>query len=205
MTYPFTKILLALLISAIPTLAAAVEPPVADKPVAPVVAAAPLTAGSEATKPRQTLRLGYVDIGRINTESNLGKASLAQGKEKQQQFQTQLEAKGKQLEKQKKALEAKLPSLTPPQRETKAREFQKKVEEFQKFGQGAERELLALQQSLAKALYEAIEQAAIGYGKANGLSLVVIKRELLYLADGVDAQDVTEGILKSMNQKGVQK
>ena len=116
-------------------------------------------------------------------------------------LQGQIEAKRKQLDKQKSAIEAKLKTLTPPQREAKAKEFQKKVEEFQKFGMNAEKELQTRQEEFSVKLFKAIEQASADLGKAKGLSLVVVKRELLYLGSGVDAQDVTDDVIKKIDKK----
>jgi outer membrane protein len=42
-------------------------------------------------------------------------------------------------------------------------------------------------------------------GKAKGLSLVVIKREMLYLGSGVDAQDVTDGVIALIDGKEAKK
>jgi outer membrane protein len=203
------KVLLALLICSLPSLGSAAESaPAAEtlKTPAPVQAAPPADAAAaqktpETPKAAQALRIGYADIDKIQSESALGKASLAQVKAKQEKLQSQIQTKEKQLVKQQDALKAKLASLTPAQREAKAKEFQKKVEEFQKFGQGAEKELQTLKQELGKSFSDAIEQAAGEYGKANGLALVVVKRELLYLSSGVEAQDVSEGIIKQMNEK----
>jgi outer membrane protein len=203
------KVLLALLICSLPSLGTAAESTPATealKTPAPVQAAPPTDATAaqktpETAKAAQSLRLGYVDIARISSESALGKASTAQAKVKQEKLQTQIQAKRKQLDKQKSAIEAKFASLTPAQREAKGKEFQKKVEEFQKFGLNAEKELQTLQEELSKALFDMIEQTAVEYGKANGLALVVIKRELLYLSSTVDAQDVSNGIIKLMDEK----
>lgn len=218
------KILFALLIAALPSLASAADTAPAPEnlkapallqpavPAMPVAPATPATQAAtavpsplkpaEAAKTQPAMRIGYVDIARIGKESALGKDSAAKSKDRQEKFQARILSKRKQLEKQKSAIEAKFASLNPQQRETRAKEFQKKVEEFQKFGMNAEKELQSLQEDLSKAMFEAIEQAAAEYGKANGLSLVVIKRELLYLGSGVDAQDVTEGLIKLMNEKG---
>lgn len=213
MTSSCKNILLSLLVCALPSQVIATETvPLANNQKtsdlsksAPATDAALSQKATESLKTPQQIRLGYADIVRIGAESILGKASQAQAKEKQQKFQAQLESRGKQLEKQKAAIEAKLAKLTPAQREAKAREFQKKVEEFQKFGQSAEKELQTMQEGLSKALFEEIELAAVEYGKANGLALVIVKRELLYLAGGVDAQDVSDGIIKLMNEHGQKK
>jgi len=121
---------------------------------------------------------------------------------RKEQLQTKVDAKKKQLEKQKSSIEAKIASMTPPQREAKAKEFQKKVEDFQKFGQKSEEELMALQEKETRALFEAIEQAASRYGTANGYAVIVIKKELLHIGKGVDAADVTDSLIKDLDADG---
>jgi outer membrane protein len=207
MISPVTRLLSVLLLCALPALGFAAETTPADDPkAAPPQAAAtagpaPLPAASAPAATQQPVRIGYIDVARIGTESELGKASRTQVEGKQKKLQTQLESKRKQLDKQKAALEASFATLTPAQREAKAKGFQKKVEEFQTTVLKAEKELQGLQIDLETALAKAVEQAAAEYGKANGLSLVIVKRELLYMASGVEAEDVTDGIVTLMDAK----
>ena len=142
-----------------------------------------------------------MDLARIAAESETGKAGQAQMIDLKKKLQSQIESKRKQLEKQKVAIEAKFKTFTNEQREAKGKEFQKKVEEFQKFGLNAEKELQARQEEFSGKLFKAIEQASAELGKAKGLALVVIKRELLYLGSGVDAQDVTDEVIKKIDKK----
>lgn len=210
MTSTCKKLLLLLLCCALPYVAGAAETTTAPDGLKPVVQplsppamdAVPPPNPAETPKAGQTLRLGYADIARIGTESDLGKASRSEVEAKQKKLQTQIDSRSKQLEKQKAAIEARFATFTPQQKAVKGKEFQKKVEEFQKFAQNAEKELQTLQEGVTKTLYEAIGKAAGDYGKSNGLALVVVKRELLYLASGVDAVDVTDGIIKLLNGKG---
>jgi len=208
MKQPVRLILLALLTCSFSASAYASEP-ASDKPVpmstpspsAPQTLPAATPKPSETAPVQQAMRLGHVDMARIATESEMGKAGQAQFAELKRKLQGQIEAKGKQLEKQKAAIEAKLKTLTPPQREAKAREFQKKVEDFQKFGRNAEKELQTRQEEFGDKLFKAIEQASADLGKAKGLALVVVKRELLYLGSGVDAQDVTDEVIRKIDRK----
>jgi outer membrane protein len=147
------------------------------------------------------MHLGHVDLARIAAESETGKAGQSQLADLKKKLQSQIEARRKQLDKQKTAIEAKLKTLSPQQRESKAKEFQKKVEEFQTFGINAEKQLQARQEEFSDKLFKAIEQASAELGKAKGLALVVIKRELLYLGSGVDAQDVTDEVIKKIDKK----
>lgn len=197
------KLLSALLICALPMIGVAAETTLTAEDQKTAVPAKPLT--SEASNPEQSLRLGYVDVARLNQESEAGKAAQAQAKAKQKTLQSQLESRRKQLDKQKTALEGKFATLSPAQRDSKAKEFQKKVEEFQKFGIKAEKELQELQEKLLEDLFKTVEEAAAEYGKANELALVIVKRELLYLSNAVDAQDVTDGILTLLNEKTAKK
>lgn len=203
------NILLIMLLCAAPFSAVAAETAPADGPktqaplqAAPPVAPAPPRKEVEPPRTQQQVRLGYVDIGRIAGESEPGKAGQAQMDERKKRLQAQADAKRKQLDKQRDAIEAKLSSLTPPQREARYKEFQKKVQEFQKFAQKAENELQALQQELSRSLFEKVERAAADYGAKNGFAIIIAKQELLYLAAGVDASDVTEAIIKLINEEG---
>jgi outer membrane protein len=208
MKQPVRLILLALLACSFSSAVYAAEP-ASDKP-APMPSLLPAatqtlpTAGQkppEAATAQQPARLGHVDLARIAAESETGKAGQTQMLALKKKLQGQIEAKRKQLEKQKDAIEVKLKTLTPPQREARAKEFQKKVEEFQKFGMNAEKELQAKQEEFSDKLFKAIEQASADIGKAKGLALVVIKRELLYLGSGVEAQDVTDEVIKKIDKK----
>ncbi len=214
-----TRILFAFLISALPALAAAEQtgqtaplqaPPVLSSPATPPTGSAPAPATPSASPEqantsqapvRHQPRIGYIDIARISTESSLGKASATQAKQRQARLQSQITAKRKQLDRQKKTLEAQFPSLSPAQREAKAKEFQKRVESFQKFGMSAEKEMQTLQQGLGKSFNEALQQAATRFGADNNLDLIVLKREILYQSSSVDARDVSEGIIKLMNEQ----
>lgn len=146
-------------------------------------------------------KLGLVDINRISAESALGKAAQAQIKAQQAKLQKQVDTKKRQLEKAKADIEHQLPTLPPAQREAKAKEFQKKVEELQKFGTNAEKGLRETQERLTKELLTAIEQAAATVGTAKGLAAVVVKRELFYLGSGVAAIDISEDIITQVNQQ----
>jgi outer membrane protein len=170
---------------------------------APTAATPPKSGETSAAQP--AIRIGYIDLIRIGTESEPGKAGQAQLTERQKKFKSQLDAKRKQLDKQRSAIEAKLSALSPQQREAKGKEFGKKVEEFQKFGQGAEEQLQELQQAVSRSLFEKVEQVAADYGKTSGLTAIIVKRELLYAASGVDVRDVTDQVIKLLDEKGQEK
>lgn len=201
-------ILTALLLCTLSSLAGAEEATPAGTPKSPSLSpvpaetvVAPVQKTADAPAAQQGMRLGHVDLSRINSESEAGKALQEKLLAKKGKLQTQIDTKRKQLDKLKASLEAKIQSMTPQQREAKAKEFQKKVEEFQKVAQNSEKEMQDLQQELVKNLYDKIERVCTEYGKANGFALIVIKRDLLYLSSSVDVQDVTDSIIKLIDGK----
>ncbi len=198
----FKKILIACLI-AFPSLTFAAENTAEITPSAPprTAMSAPVEA---APKPAvvQTARIGYVDIARIGVESELGKALKTLLTTRKDILQGKIDGKKKQLDKLKASIEAKIALMNPQQREAKSKEFQKKLEEFQKFAQESEKDFYTLQDKETSALYEAIERSAVEHGKANGFAAIVVKKELLYVGSSVDAQDVTDALIKALNQTG---
>jgi len=184
-----------------------------EQPVAPAVAGSqPAVPGpalvpvaQKAAQPTVTARIGVVDINRVSVESVMGKAAQNQIRSQQAKLQKQIEAKRKQLDAFKADTERQFPALSPRQREAKSKEFQKKIEAFQKFGISAEKDLMASQQRLNKELFEAIGKAAEELGKAKGLSALVINRELLYLGTGVESLDMTAALVTLLDEKGAKK
>lgn len=210
----FSNKLLIALIIALPTLSNAADvAPSAEPKAAP---SAQTTVGkpqviatenkpTETAAVRHSVKIGYVDIARIGTESDRGKALKTLLTAKKDQLQGKIDGKKKQIEKLKTSIEAKIAAMTPQQREAKSKEFQKKLEEFQKFAQKSEEEFFTLQEKETKELFEGIETAAVAHGKANGFSVIVVKKELLYVGSAVDAQDVTEALIKALNEAGQKK
>ena len=186
----------------LPSLAFAADAAPEVKSAAPpqTTITAPVETAPKPAAAVQTARIGYVDITRIGSESEPGKALKILLTAKKDKLQEKMNSKKKQLEKLKSSIEAKIATMTPQQRETKSKEFQKKVEEFQKFGQTSEAEFFDLQDKETKKLFEAVEQAAVEYGKANGFAAIVVKKELLYVGGSVEAQDVTDALIKSLTQ-----
>ena len=161
-----------------------------DKP--PAVAPAPTVT--------KAVKIGYIDITKIGLESAYGKSVKEGLLKKKKELEDKVIAKRKQLEKYKQTVETKLPTLSPKQREAESKKFQKKVEEFQKLAQNSEEEFMKLQESETAAVYAAIEKTVADYGKTSDLSLIMVKKELLYLGSGVEPQDLTDAILKKVDE-----
>lgn len=171
---------------------------------ASAVSTAPAATAEKAPAPapaENRFRVGYADIMKIAAESDAGKVAKSHFEAKADRHKAQIDTKQKLLEKQKATLEAKLPTYTPEQRTAKIKEYEKKVDELKKMLQKADNEMRPMQEELVKEVYGKIATAARTYGAANGYSAIVEKRELLYLGKGIDAEDVTEILIKELNKK----
>lgn len=205
--------ILATLLPAILAAALAAGPARAADPVAtPATASAPAAPATPAAAPAAVVPvkaappvapavvIGYVDMAKIGADSKPGKAAMRQMKEKTEKYRAQITGREKKLEKLKEEIKAQLPSLSPKERQAKARDFQKKIEEYQKFVQKAEKEMREREQELTAGILKSVEKIAQGYGKANGLAVIIPKQQLLFLGDGVELKDVTEAVLKQLDE-----
>ncbi len=202
----FKRVLIACIV-ALPSFVFAAENAAEIKPSTPpqTAVSAPADAAPKPGAAAQNARIGYVDIVRIGTESEWGKALRAQLTAKKDSLQEKIEGKKKTLDKLKTSIEAKIATMAPKQREAKAKEFQKKLEELQKLAQASEEEFLALQEKETGALFRAIEQAAVEFGKAGEYAAIVVKKELLHIGSSVEAKDVTDALIKALDQTGQKK
>lgn len=187
------------LLASVPLLAA--ETALPELPAA-AAAAPPVPAkkGDAAAAPLR-VRIGYADILKVAEKSDAGKIAKAHFEAKADRHKSQIDTKQRLLEKQKATLEAKLPSYSPEQRAAKIREYEKKLDELRKLLQKADKEMKPMQEELLRDIYGKIEKAAREYGAANGFAVILEKRELLYLGSNVDAEDVTDGLIKELNKK----
>jgi outer membrane protein len=171
----------------------------------PAVSGQPASAAAPAAQPaphaKTVIRFGYLDMPRFGTDSVPGKAISARLKEKSEKYQATIVSKQKQLEKQKKAIEAKIAQLSPEQRAAKSKEFQKKIEGFQKYVQSAEKDMHNLEEQLTVKLFQAVQKAAAAYGKESGLVAVAAKKDILYLNNDVEGVDITSAIIERINKE----
>jgi outer membrane protein len=196
---PFPRFCLLALLLAVPAVSISAEMPAAALPAASVSPA-------EQKKPdvsntERPVKIGYVDLTRLGSETEAGKAAREKVRKKSERLENQVTTRQRQLEKQKAALQVKLPSLPAKEQEARAREFEKKVDEHRKYLQNVEKEMKGFETEVTRQLYQDIEEAASTFGKANGYAAIVVKRELLYVGSDVEGEDVTTAVLKLMNPR----
>jgi outer membrane protein len=186
-------VILGCAIATTPLFAAETAPSVLTQPMSESKNAVTLPAAKR-------IRVGYVDILKVAEQSDAGKVARTHFEAKADRHKAQIDTKQKLLEKQKAALESKLPTYTPEQRAAKIKAYEKKVNELRMLLQQADKEMKPMQEELTKEIFGKIEKAAAAYGAANGFDVILEKRELLYLGNGVETEDVSDALITEMNK-----
>jgi outer membrane protein len=146
----------------------------------------------------QELKIGYVNLAKVFDGYERTKASEATLEKQGKAKEAELEGRMTELKKLRQNLEL----LNNEAREAKSREIEEKSEELQRFRNAAARDLGRDRDRVARDLLKAIQDGIDSYAKANGFTLVLDSRSLLY---AMPAQDVTDGVLKLLNGQAAAK
>lgn len=142
----------------------------------------------------EELKIGYVNLGKLFDQYQRTKESDQVLEQKGKQKQAELEDRVTELKKLRQNLEL----LNDQAKESKAKELEEKSDEFQRAKTRTERDLVRERNQLARTIMQEIEQVVGDYAKANHFAMIVDQRSLLY---GQDAYDVTDAILKVLNER----
>ena len=154
----------------------------------------PLAPGPCPTAGAEELKIGYVDLSKIFDGFERTKASDATLEGKGKQKEAELEGRMNELKKLRQSLEL----LNDQAREAKTKEIEEKADELQRFRTNTARDLRRERDNIAKQILAEIQRGVEEYAKANGFSLILDERSLLY---GQQTYDVTDEILKMLNSR----
>jgi len=144
------------------------------------------------------LKLGYVDLSKVFDGYERTKASDDGLQKRGKQKEAELEAKMAELRKLRQSLEL----LAEEAREAKIREIEEKAEDLQRFRASTARTLRRDRDKMARQLLGDIRKGVAEYAKANGFSLIVDDRSVLY---GTSVHDVTDEVLGLLNSQATAK
>lgn len=140
------------------------------------------------------LKIGYANLLKVFDGYQRTAESKRVLEQKGKQKQTELEGRFNELKKLRQSLEL----LNDQAKEAKAREIEERSDEFKRLKARSERELLREQNQLARQILDEIDQTVSEYAAANGFSVILDDRSLLY---GQDIYDVTDELLSLLNQR----
>ena len=146
----------------------------------------------------EELKIGYVNVAKVFDNYQRTKASDAVLKQKGQQKEAELKTRVQEIQKLRDNLEI----LSPEAREGKTREIEEKADELERFRNRTARDLSQERDGVAKEILDDIQKAIDNYAKANGFSVVLDQRALLYVQP---THDVTDKILGLLNKSATAK
>ena len=138
------------------------------------------------------LKVGYVEMAKVFDGYERTKVSDATLERQGKQKETELEGRMNELKKLRESLEL----LNDQAKESKSKEIEEKADELQRFRTNTARNLRRERDKIAKGILAEIQKGIEDYGKANGFSLILDERTVLY---GQPVYDVTDEVLKLLN------
>jgi len=139
-------------------------------------------------------KIGYVNIGKIFDDYERTKQQDAFLEKRGKSKEAELEARVNDLKKMRQNLEL----LNDAAREAKAREIEERSDDLQRFRNNTARELKRDRDKIAQEILRDIQHAIDDFAKANGFSVILDQRSLVYAQQGYD---VTDQILQLLNSR----
>lgn len=148
----------------------------------------------------QDVRIGYVDLRKVMTESKAGLRTKSEIEKMIAQRRESLNRDEQQLKNLQQAYEKDKLLLSDAQRQVKQKEFDEKVKAFQQARAEAQREIEQQEREYARKVIPAIRDIIRAVAQEQKLALVFEKNEMpvLYAADG---PDLTDKVIERFNAK----
>ena len=142
----------------------------------------------------EEFKVAYVDMAKLFDEHRQTASSGVALERKGEQKQAELEGRMDELRKLREGLEL----LSDDAREKKRRKIEAKADALKRFRSDTMRDLQRERNEIAENILQDISRGVAEYANANGLSLVIYQRSVIY---GDPAFDATEDILKLLNRR----
>ena len=143
-------------------------------------------------------KIGVIDIQRIMSTSEQGKAAKAQIKEQSDKMTTALKEKGAEIEELKKQLERESMVMSKEKREEKEREFRIKLNDLKTLEKRYRGQLQAIEKKLAGEMRKAVFELVTEIGKKEGYLLIINNFDVMYSPGSID---ITDQVIKQLNAK----
>ena len=142
----------------------------------------------------EELKIGFVNVAKVFDGYERTKVSDAALEKKGQQKESELEGRLNELKKLRESLEL----MNDESRDTKVRDIEAKADELKRFRANAARDLRRERDEIAQEILKEIRQTVEAYAKANGFSLMLDERSILFGQAGFEA---TDAVLKDLNSR----
>ncbi len=145
------------------------------------------------------IRIAVVDVGKVMTQSELGKKIKKEMEDKISYYKKQIDKLQKKYEEIDKQLQN--PVLSEEGKKKKEKEKQDIQDKLRNIQMQAAEELNRMKMEAEKKLSEKIEKVVKAYAKKHNIDLVLAKTPLTGIIYSSEKIDITDSILKEMNKK----
>jgi len=151
-----------------------------------------------------SLKMGYVDMRAVLTESKAGKQHRAELEGFIKDKQAALRKEEDKLNAMKQSLEKDQLTLSDKQKQDKQRDFQAKVQAFQKMAGEADQELRKKDADYTNKTVESIRKIIADLAKSEKINIVLAKTDMtvLYADDGLD---LTQKVIDKLDAQSAKK
>ena len=143
-------------------------------------------------------KIGTVDIQRIMSTSEQGKAAKAQIKAQSDKMTLELKEKGAEIEDLKKQIERESMVMSKEKREEKEREFRIKLNDLKSLEKRYRGELQSMEKKLAGEIRKDVFKLVEEIGKKEGYLLIINNFNIMYAPTSID---ITDKLIKELNAR----
>lgn len=147
-------------------------------------------------------KIGVVDLQRVMETSDAGKAAQAQIKKQRDKMESDLKAKGAEIEQIRQRLEREAMVMSKESREEKEREARIKLNDFKTLQKRYRNELQVLEKKLVSELRDDTISLVDEIGKKEGYLLIITRVGVLYSPKTID---ITDQLIKRLNERYAKK
>jgi outer membrane protein len=153
---------------------------------------------STAASAADVAKIGVLDLQKILETSNSGKTIQAELKKEKEKMESDLKAKGEEIENIGKRLEREAMVMSKEMREEKEREQRIKLGDFKTLQQKYRSELQKLEVELMNQLKNDVNELVEEIGKNEGYLLIINKFGVLYSPGSID---ITDQLIQKLDAK----
>ena len=147
-------------------------------------------------------KIGILNIQRILSASDPGKAAQAEIKTQRDKMLQDLKEKGTEIDALGKQFERESMVMSKEKREEKEREYRIRINDFKSLEKRYNAQSQELQKRLLNKIVKDVNVIVEGVGKNEGYLLIIRSESVMYSPGSID---ITDKIIKQMNDKFVKK
>ena len=148
----------------------------------------------------ESITIAIFDFQKIIDESNIGKTTQKQLRDRGNEFQKRLQSEKEKLEEMNRAYEKEKLVLSPEKQGEKEAEMRNRINDFRRLQNDFEREFKQLEIKSLNKIQKSVIEIANEIGKKENYTLVLERKAagVIYSSESVD---ITDSITEQYNQK----